>query len=143
MLHNQTHKIVHSAMYYQNLIIIHECSKELLKIDFFFFFYTYIIHVHVVLTMLHVLTQTIVYIIPLIAGTGLIHHSGSSGASHGGLGGRGQCYGVVTCTLPKNLPYGHLYFPQDYGSGGAGSQGGIGMLQIQNPFNPLLASFDL
>ena len=32
MLHNQTHKIVHSsAMYYQNLIIIHECSKKLLK----------------------------------------------------------------------------------------------------------------
>ena len=32
MLHNQTHEILHSsAMYYQNLIIIHECSKELLK----------------------------------------------------------------------------------------------------------------
>ena len=32
MLHNQIHKIVHSsAMYYQNLIIIHECSKKLLK----------------------------------------------------------------------------------------------------------------
>ena len=32
MLHNQTHKIVHSsAMYYQNLIIIHECSKRLVK----------------------------------------------------------------------------------------------------------------
>ena len=32
MLHNQTHKLVHSsAMYYQNLIIIHECSKKLLK----------------------------------------------------------------------------------------------------------------
>ena len=32
MLHNQTHKIVHSsAMYCQNLIIIHECSKKLLK----------------------------------------------------------------------------------------------------------------
>ena len=27
-----THKIVHSsAMYYQNFIIIHECSKKLLK----------------------------------------------------------------------------------------------------------------
>ena len=27
-----THKIVHSsAMHYQNLIIIHECSKKLLK----------------------------------------------------------------------------------------------------------------
>ena len=32
MLHNQTHQIVHSsAMYYQHLIIIHECSKKLLK----------------------------------------------------------------------------------------------------------------
>ena len=32
MLHNQTHKIVHSsAIYYQNLIIIHECSKKLFK----------------------------------------------------------------------------------------------------------------
>ena len=32
MLHNQTHKVVHfSAMYYRILIIIHECSKMLLK----------------------------------------------------------------------------------------------------------------
>ena len=31
MLYNQTHQIAHSsAMYYQNLIIIHECSKKLL-----------------------------------------------------------------------------------------------------------------
>ena len=31
-LQNYTHKIVHSsAMHYQNLIIIHECSKKLLK----------------------------------------------------------------------------------------------------------------
>ena len=29
---NYTHKIVHSsAMHYQNLIIIHECGKKLLK----------------------------------------------------------------------------------------------------------------
>ena len=33
MLHNQTHQIVHSDMYYQNLIIIHECSKKLLKMN--------------------------------------------------------------------------------------------------------------
>ena len=35
MLHNQTHKIVHSsaAMYYQHLIINHECSKKLLIKD--------------------------------------------------------------------------------------------------------------
>ena len=32
MLHNQTHKLVHSsAMSCQNLIIIHECSKKLLN----------------------------------------------------------------------------------------------------------------
>ena len=32
MTPNFAHKIVHSsAMYYQNLIIIHECSKQLLK----------------------------------------------------------------------------------------------------------------
>ena len=32
MTPNFAHKIVHSsAMYYQNLIIIHECSKKLLK----------------------------------------------------------------------------------------------------------------
>ena len=32
-LQNYTHKIVHSsAMHYQNWIIIHECSKKLLKI---------------------------------------------------------------------------------------------------------------
>ena len=32
-LQNYTHKIVHSsAMHYQNLIIIHECSKKLLEI---------------------------------------------------------------------------------------------------------------
>ena len=32
ILRNHTHQIVHSsAMYYQNLFIIHECSKKLLK----------------------------------------------------------------------------------------------------------------
>ena len=32
MTPNFAHKIVHSsAMYYQNLIMIHECSKKLLK----------------------------------------------------------------------------------------------------------------
>ena len=32
MQHNQTHTIVHSsAMYYQKLIIIHECSKQVFK----------------------------------------------------------------------------------------------------------------
>ena len=34
MLHNQIHQIVHSsAMYYQNVIIIHGCSKKLLKMN--------------------------------------------------------------------------------------------------------------
>ena len=41
MLHNHTHKIIHSsAMYYQNLIIIHECSKKLLKMKYSKFFLT-------------------------------------------------------------------------------------------------------
>ena len=31
MLHSQTHQIVHASAMYQNLIIIHECSKKLLK----------------------------------------------------------------------------------------------------------------
>ena len=34
-LQNYTHKIVHSsAMHYQNLIIIHECGKKLLKMKY-------------------------------------------------------------------------------------------------------------
>ena len=52
MLHNQTHKIVHSsAMYYQNLIIIHECSKKLLKMKYsiFFFFNTKYNHSYLLL----------------------------------------------------------------------------------------------
>ena len=37
MTPNFAHKIVHSsAMYYQNLIMIHECSKKLLKMKNFF-----------------------------------------------------------------------------------------------------------
>ena len=41
MLHNQIHNIVHSsAMYYQNLTIIHECSRKLLKMKISSFFNT-------------------------------------------------------------------------------------------------------
>nr|XP_054759184.1 uncharacterized protein LOC129265193 [Lytechinus pictus] len=66
-------------------------------------------------------------------GAGISHRLGGSGASHAGLGGRGGCQGYVTCTLPKNLPYGDLYNPRDFGSGGGGARGGIGggTLQIQ------------
>ncbi|XP_071506021.1 uncharacterized protein [Diadema antillarum] len=65
-------------------------------------------------------------------GAGVLHHLGSSGASHGGLGGRGECRNFTTCFLPKNLPYGSVYWPRDFGSGGAGADGGIGggMLHI-------------
>ena len=49
-----------------------------------------------------------------------------SGAGHGGTGGRGSCGGFDTCRLEKGLPYGNLYHPQDFGSGGDGPGGGIG-----------------
>ena len=42
------------------------------------------------------------------------------------MGGRGQCDGYVTCRLPRKHPYGDLYLPRDYGSGGADGMGGIG-----------------
>ena len=50
MLHNQTHKLVHSsAMYYQNLIIIHECSKKLLKMkNSNNFFFLHLVHVQAI-----------------------------------------------------------------------------------------------
>ena len=48
MLHNQTHKIVHSSamyMYYQNLITIHACSKKLLKMKNSKSFFLHKVHV--------------------------------------------------------------------------------------------------
>lgn len=53
------------------------------------------------------------------------------GAGHGGTGGRGSCGGYQTCRLKKGLPYGNLYYPRDFGSGGDGNGGkGGGVLSI-------------
>ena len=60
------------------------------------------------------------------AGAGIFNPYGSNGASSGGLGGRGGCSGMVTCKLKRELPYGDLYQPDDYGSGGAMFNGGTG-----------------
>ncbi|XP_038052472.1 uncharacterized protein LOC119725183 [Patiria miniata] len=57
---------------------------------------------------------------------GVPHRLGNSGASHGGIGGRGPCDGFVSCRLKRNLPYGNMLYPASFGSGGAGSRGGIG-----------------
>lgn len=54
------------------------------------------------------------------------HRLGASGASHGGLGGAGACGGFVTCRLKQNLPYGSVYIPAAFGSGGSGPLGGSG-----------------
>lgn len=48
------------------------------------------------------------------------------GAGHGGAGGRGDCGGYRTCRLRRGVPYGNMYFPTEYGSGGDGARGGIG-----------------
>ena len=54
------------------------------------------------------------------------------GAGHGGTGGRGSCGAYHTCRMKKGLPYGNLYYPRDYGSGGDGSGGkGGGILSIE------------
>ena len=54
---------------------------------------------------------------------GTAHFLGHSGASHGGMGGRGGCEGYAACRLPRNSPYGSMYLPMDFGSGGYGSRG--------------------
>ena len=61
-----------------------------------------------------------------IEGPGVYHRLGSSGASHGGIGGAGGCDGFVTCRLKRNRPYGNLYVPTEFGSGGDGNNGGSG-----------------
>ncbi|XP_077861759.1 uncharacterized protein LOC144342564 [Saccoglossus kowalevskii] len=58
-------------------------------------------------------------------GAGIKHKLGNSGASHGGMGGRGGC-GPKTCILKRNVPYCGLLYPNCFGSGGAGSKAGIG-----------------
>lgn len=66
-------------------------------------------------------------ILYFVIAPGVPHRLGSSGGSHGGLGGRGGCgVGYLSCRLKRNLPYGSLYNPVAYGSGGGGSLGGIG-----------------
>ena len=62
----------------------------------------------------------------LFLGPGVWHRLGASGASHGGLGGAGACDGFVTCRLKRNLPYGSVYIPAAFGSGGTGSMSGSG-----------------
>ena len=60
------------------------------------------------------------------SGAGIWSTLGSSGASHGGVGGRGGCGSYLTCRLEKQLPYGDLYAPDEFGSGGALYNGGTG-----------------
>ena len=59
-----------------------------------------------------------------------MQRQGGAGASHGGTGGQSGCSSggghYLSHYAPKNLPYGNLYQPRDYGSGGGGSGGGIG-----------------
>lgn len=50
----------------------------------------------------------------------------NNGAGHGGTGGRGTCDSPGTCRLRKGLPYGNLFHPQEFGSGGDGASGGKG-----------------
>ena len=66
-------------------------------------------------------------------GAGVWSILGSSGASSAGLGGKGGCGGFVTCRLKRELPYGDLYTPTDYGSGGALFNGGTGNLLTCQP----------
>ena len=65
-----------------------------------------------------------------LSGAGIPGTLGASGASSAGLGGRGGCGGYLTCRLKRNLPYGDLYKPTDYGSGGAEYNGGTGNLSL-------------
>ena len=66
-------------------------------------------------------------------GPGSLHTNNwrRGGAGHGGTGGRGDCGGYHTCRMKKGLPYGNMYYPRDFGSGGDGSGGtGGGVLKI-------------
>ncbi|XP_033640829.1 uncharacterized protein LOC117301055 [Asterias rubens] len=66
------------------------------------------------------------YLSDLGQAPGVSHRLGNSGASHGGMGGRGACGGIISCRLKRNIPYGNLLYPGAFGSGGAGPRGGIG-----------------
>ena len=72
------------------------------------------------------------YLFVVHAAPGVSHRLGGSGASYGGLGGHGGCgNGYLSCHLTRNLPYGSIYVPKQYGSGGAADQGGIGEWRTQ------------
>ena len=81
--------------------------------------------------------------VPSTSGRGRSHWLGDSGASHGGLGGRGGCgTGLLSCLLPRSMPYGNALYPTDFGSGGAGALGGIGeSLRYMKPYNDIFRSF--
>ena len=50
-----------------------------------------------------------------------------SGAGHGGVGGRSSCGGMFkTCRHRRGTPYGSIFEPNEFGSGGDGSAGGTG-----------------
>lgn len=58
----------------------------------------------------------------------------NNGAGHGGTGGRGKCDSngaINTCRLQKGLPYGNLFYPRSFGSGGDGMNGGKGGGKLQ------------
>jgi len=87
-------------------------------------------HVQIILIMLHLLLTFVIrnnyFFILEGESPGIAHRLGSSGASHGGFGGRGACDNFLTCTLKRNYPYGNLYTPDSTGSGGVGRYGGSG-----------------
>ena len=66
-------------------------------------------------------------------GAGVAHSQnyGGTGASHGGTGGKGQCNAFHTCRMNRAEPYGNMYEPEEYGSGGGGQNGGIGKFMYQ------------
>ena len=67
----------------------------------------------------------------VVAGAGIMHRLGGSGASHGGTGGRGACgSGYLSCFNRRGLPYGDIYWPTDFGSGGSGTNAGSGRLHF-------------
>ena len=71
----------------------------------------------------------------VFSGAGIPQRLGGSGASHGGLGGQSGCEDIGahfrSYYAPKNRAYGSLYEPVDFGSGGAGSGGGIGKIDTR------------
>lgn len=72
--------------------------------------------------------------VPVASADGDRH--GTPGASHGGYGGRGACNGdYLTCRQVRNDPYGSLYEPVAYGSGGHGHFGGYGGGKIEMNVN--------